>query len=74
MSGTGYNVCATRLQKTEPGGPTGCSFDGLSIESAGFPPGAAAVRVYAGTVKGTTIVAASSGVYSEHGEKAIKTS
>ena len=51
--------------KMEPGGPSGCSFDGLSIESAGLPPGQPAVRVYAGTVTGTTIVAASSGVYSE---------
>lgn len=42
----------------EPGGPKGCSFDGLQIESAGFPPGAPAVRVYAGSVKGTTILAA----------------
>ena len=50
---------------TEPDGPSGCSFDGLSIESAGFPPGAPAVRVYAGTVTGVTIVAASSRVYSE---------
>lgn len=50
---------------TEPRGPSGCSFDGLSIESAGLPPGQPAVRVYAGTVTATTIVAASSQVYSE---------
>jgi hypothetical protein len=61
-------------QKTEPGGPKGCSFDGLSIESAGFPPGAVAVRVYAGTVTGTTIIAASSGVYSELGENSTEES
>ena len=86
-------------QKTEPGAPSGCSFDGLYIESgarqffnrlppvelsaipkccqlssssgtaAGFPPESPAVRVYAGSIIGTTIIAAASGVYSELGVK-----
>ena len=54
-------------QTLEPGGTPGCKFNGLSIESAGFPPGAPAVRVYNGSVQGTTIVAAQGGVYSGQG-------
>ena len=54
-------------EKKEPGAPRGCNFDGLTIESSGLPPGSPAIRVYAGSVKGTTIIAASSPVYSEHG-------
>ena len=56
-------------QTLEPGGTPGCKFDGLTIESAGLPPGAAAVRVYAGGVQGTTILATESVVYSDQGVK-----
>eukprot|EP01045_Picozoa_sp_COSAG04_P003867 COSAG04_NODE_161_length_22014_cov_18.687383_22_plen_442_part_00 len=45
---------------------TGCEFDGLTISSAGYDT-PVAVRVYSGTVSGTTILAASRGVYSGHG-------
>ena len=44
-----------------------CQLDGVTITSAGFPAGIPAVRVYAGRVTGTTIVAGESNVWSVGG-------
>ena len=44
-----------------------CQLDGVTIASAGFPPSIPAVRVYAGRVTGTTILAGADKVWSVGG-------